>query len=551
MEKVKPIKWLMTHSKGQRLNMALLIIFNAIFSVLSVAFAFAIKGILDGAELGLKNQILTYSIAIVVIVILQFAFRFFISFLSERIRHKLEMDYKTHIFSQILKKKQDKISAYHSGELMNRLTADVRIVAEGMSEIVPSVVAAVTRLLCAVVALVLLDPIFALAFSVAGLLVFIVITFLRKILKSLHKKVQETDGRVRSFMQECIENILAVKVFSVDDKINDRAVNLQDQNFKYKMKRKNYGAFAHSTYNLIFSAGYLFALIYGAVKMIDTGMSFGALSAILQLVNNVQVPFMTLSNVLPKYYGMVASAERLIEIEKVENEPIFNLVDKDELYDKMQSIAIENLTFTYDRGKVLKEVNAVINKGEFVTISGVSGVGKSTLIKLLLGVYPIEQGRIVVKTSDGDVELNSSTRCLFSYVPQGNMIFSGSLLDNVTFINSSATKDEIDRALKISCAEDFISQLPNGINTIIGENGIGLSEGQIQRIAIARAILTNAPVMLLDEATSALDEGTEKQLLDNLKQLTDKTFIVVSHKKSALSFSDKNLVVSNGKIVEK
>lgn len=549
MKKERPLEWIVKHSKQQRIKMAMLILSNALFSVLSILFAFAIKEIIDSATVYKDlNRLTIYAIGICGIVVLQFVFRVVINGLTEHIRGKLEMEYKSHIFANILNKKQDKISAYHSGELMTRLTADVAVVADGVTGILPTVVSAFARLICAVIALVILDWVFAIAFTVAGLLVFLVISLLRGKLKSLHKKAQETDGKVRSFMQECIENLLAVKVFSVNDKIERQANELQRENFKIKMRRKNYSVIGHATYNFIFSAGYLFALIYGGIKILD-GMSYGTLSAILQLVNNVQVPFASLSNVLPKYYSMFASAERLMEIEEMESEPRSEKIDKT-VYRDMKGIAFAGVDFSYGRDKVLSGADFYVNKGDFIMIEGTSGVGKSTLMKLMLGVYPPDAGEIYADIDGERVMLDSGTRALFSYVPQGNMLFSGTLYDNVTFIKENATDEEIKRALEISCAYDFISELPQGLNTVVGENGVGLSEGQIQRVAIARAVLCSSPIILLDEATSALDEDTERKVLDNLKNLEGVTLIIVSHKKAAANICNRRIKIKNKKIAE-
>ena len=545
---MKPLKWIIKMSEKQKAKMIWLILSNAFFSVLSVVFAFAIKEIIDGAVSGDKNKLLIWSLVIIGIVVLQFVFRVITNGLAEHIKGKLEITYKTHIFSEILKKKQDKIIGYHSGELMNRLTADVSVVSDGASTIFPTVVSAFTRLVCAVVALVVLDWHFAIAFTVAGALVFAVISLLRGKLKNLHKKAQETDGKTRSFMQECIENLLAVKVFSVNEKIEERSNKLQSENFNVKMTRKNYSVVGHAVYNFIFSAGYLFALIYGAVKIVGGVLSYGALSAILQLVNNVQVPFASLSNVLPKYYAMLASAERLIEIEKIENEDAQRPFDRDKVYSNLDKIVIDKVTFAYDRDVVLKDASSSISKGDFVMITGASGVGKSTLMKLMLGVYPPFDGCVYALSGKEKIPLDGNTRSLFSYVPQGNMLFSGTLRDNVTFINSDATEEDIERALKISEAYSFVKELPLGLDTVVGENGIGLSEGQIQRIAIARAVLCSAPIMLLDEATSALDEQTEVKVLNNLKQIDGITLILITHKKAAANICNRKLELKGKKI---
>lgn len=551
MKKQKPIKWLIKRSKKQAFKMGLLILSNAILSILSVVFAFIIKEIVDSATVHKDiYRLITFAMVILGIVVFQFAFRMVITCLTEHVRAKLEMEYRSYVFSKILDRKYEKISGYHSGELMNRLTADVSIVADGVSSILPTVVSALARLICAVIALVILDWIFAVAFTVAGLLVFITMSLLRGKLKSLHKSAQETEGKVRSFMQECIENMLAVKVFSINGKIEKQADQLQQENFKVKMRRKNYSAVGHATYNFIFSAGYLFALIYGCVMILDASLTYGSLSAILQLVNNVQVPFMSLSNVMPKYYSMVASAERLMDIEDIEAESNKKYVNAQDTYEKLKGISIRDLTFTYDRDKVLSNACFYINKGDFVMIEGSSGAGKSTLIKLMLGVYNTDSGEIALDLENKELPIDGSCRTLFSFVPQGNMIFSGTLRDNVTFINDKATDEEIDRALNISQASDFIDKLPNGLDTVVGENGVGLSEGQIQRIAIARAVLCNAPIILLDEATSALDEETERKVLDNLRGLENITLIIISHKKAAASICNRRMKIKNKQILE-
>jgi ATP-binding cassette subfamily B protein len=199
---------------------------------------------------------------------------------------------------------------------------------------------------------------------------------------------------------------------------------------------------------------------------------------------------------------------------------------------------------------VLKNADIYINKGDYVMISGPSGEGKSTLIKLLMGVYSPASGELYADLGDKRIDFGVGTRGLFSFVPQGNMLFSGSLRDNVTFIKSDASEEEINYALKVSESEEFVSRLPNGLDTIVGEDGVGLSEGQIQRIAIARAVLTGAPIMLLDESTSALDEETERKVLNNLRAMEGKTLIIISHKKAAANVCNRIIRIKDKRFVE-
>ena len=316
------------------------------------------------------------------------------------------------------------------------------------------------------------------------------------------------------------------------------------------MKRAKYSVGGHAIYNMIFSLGYIFALIYGAFKIYNGVLGYGSLSAILQLVNNVQVPFASLSNVIPKYYAMMASAERILEIENIENEDQDLLQDRNSVYDLLQNICVTDLKFSYDQEVVFDGASLTINKGDRVLIEGESGIGKSTFVKLMLGVYKPESGNLTVNCKESKFDLSEKTRSLFSYVPQQNLLFSGSLYDNLTFINKDATSEQISEALRISCADEFVRDIKGGLDAKVGENGLGLSEGQIQRIAIARAIISGAPIMLLDESTSALDEKTEKKLLNNINCLKDKTLILISHKNSAREICNRVVKIYDKKFKE-
>ncbi len=549
MKNKNAVKWIAKNTKKEAFKLVVLILLNAVFSVMSVLFALAMKTVLEGARLSNKPLIVNGAIYLGVIILLQFIFRILINGLTEHVEAKINWHLRANLFSKILNKKYEKISGYHSGELLNRLTNDVPVVAKGVTGILPVLVGAVARLLSAVVALIILDWIFAVAFTVAGILVFLVIILMRTKLKALHKGIQATEGRSRSFMQECIENLLAVKVFSVNDKINAKSNRLIKDNFDVTMKRRNRAVLGNATYNFIFSAGYFFALVYGAVKIFSGSLFYSDLLAILQLVNNVQVPFASISGVIPSYYSMVASAERIIEICDVEEEELLENFNESEVYENLKSINLSDVTFAYDKENVLARASAVIEKGDFAVVTGSSGTGKSTLIKLLLGVYKVDGGELYLDAGK-KILLNENTRALFSYVPQGNMLFSGTIKDNVTFAWPTATDEDVDFALKTACAKEFIDELPDGLNTVVGEKGSGLSEGQVQRLAISRALLTGAPIIILDESTSALDEKTEETLLANLKELKDKTFIIVSHKKAPLSICNKRLNVENGEITE-
>jgi ATP-binding cassette subfamily B protein len=522
--------------------MALLIIANTAFAVCGVVFALLSRGVIDGAAAGDKHSLIYFSLLLLGIILSQLFLRMLGRNIEEVIKARLEIGYRTKLFTQILHKDYAAITAYHSGELLNHLTSDVTIISEGVTTILPSLVSMLTRLICAFAVLIALDGRFALAFVIGGSLLFIIVGAFRGIMKRMHKKAQETDGKLRSFMQESIESLLVIKIFGAEGQIADQSSILQQDNYRAKMKRITGSIFANAGFNFVFQIGYLYALVWGAYKIYLHAISFGTLTAVIQLVGQVQTPFLGLSGLLPRYYGALASAERIMELEKLAEDAELNSSELDfaGFEQKFSAIVFADIAFKYDRDNILEDFNFTINKGDFVLLAGSSGIGKSTLIKLLLGVFTPDQGEIYLQIHDGTrIQAGRYSRKLFAYVPQGNFLLSGTIRENIAFVNPRASDNEILEAARVSCAEEFIQQLPEGFNTIIGEKGFGLSEGQVQRIAIARAILSDAPIILLDEASSALDELTEQRLLKNLRSMINKTCLMISHRPAARNICNK------------
>ena len=511
-----------------------------------------VQSIIDGATQAKDfNIVIKFALCMLFLVAFQMILNITKNSLSERCSARLEMILKKYILDLVIKKDYQCVTSYHTGDLQNRMFNDVTLVANGFTTIIPESAYFGAKLLSSLIYLIVIDKIFALIFVIGGFTIFFITRILRKTLKKLHKKVQETEGKTRSFIQEILTNLLVIKAFAVDEKVNETTDELQNDNFKARMTKRNFSICANVGLGSIFSIGTVFAIAFGAYGILFKAMTYGTVTAIIQLVNQVQSPFVSLSGIMPKYYNTIASAERLMELDDLPDEEEINKneIDKDAVYRALKSIEFENITFSFDRDFILDNTSLSINKGDFVAIMGISGIGKSTLLKLLLGVFNVNSGSIYLNTDNSKIFIDKNTRKLFSYVPQGNMLISGTIKDNITFINPSATDDEIAKAIEISCAKQFIDELPLGIETVIGEKGMGLSEGQIQRLAIARSLLANSPVLLLDEATSALDEQTEKQFLTNLKTLDNITCLIVSHKKAALDICNKSIKIKNGKII--
>ncbi|WP_296967377.1 ABC transporter ATP-binding protein [uncultured Eubacterium sp.] len=545
------LKWMWHTFNKERWQIFVLIFTNTLNAVLTIIYADFSKNIVNAAT---KEHSFDRIVYFAVLFLLIIMFQLFLTLVSrsftERCKARIEVTLRKHILDVVLIKDYQGVTKYHTGEIQNRMTSDVTTISDGFTTILPNLVNFIVRLVCAFVYLVVLDKVFTLVFLVGGILVFAFSFLFRKILKRLHKNVQESEGRVRSFIQEILTSLLVVKSFNVEEKVSGEADELMENNYKTKMKRRLFGIFANAGINTTFNLGYVFALAYGSYRLLH-GLDYGNLVAMLQLVNQIQQPFASLSGMLPKYFALLASAERIIELDNIKDETQQNKndVNVELIYDSLNCIDFNNITFAYDRDLILDDTSLIVNKGDFVAIMGISGIGKSTLLKLLLGVFTVNSGSITLDVNGEKILVDCHTRKMFSYVPQGNFLMSGSIKDNLTFINSNVTDEEIKNAVRISCADQFVYDLPDGLDTVIGERGIGLSEGQLQRLAIARSILSKSPIMLLDEATSALDEATELRFLKNLKEMQDKTCIIVSHKTAALEICNKHIQIIDGKIV--
>ena len=521
-------------------KVVILTLFNILFAFFAVFFALCCKKIIDGATARNKEEIIIYSCLFLGIIIIQFILKTLISYIYELTKSKLLKENRQALLNELLNKEYASINKYHSGELLNRIFSDVEIVCEGISSLIPEFMNMSTRLITALVILFVLDYKFALIFLSSGVILFFIAYLYRKKIKKAHRDVLEKEDKLRSFYQESVENNLVIKIFNNKDKIISKGENVQDDYVKSRIKRRILSIQANSGLSLVFNLFYLFALVWGAINIYNNEfvMGYGTLFALLQLVSQISGPIANLSSLIPQFYGVLASADRIVEIYKLPNEE-----KCEEINTKFDKLAVSNVSFGYKDNLVLKDVSFDVNKKDFIAITGLSGGGKTTLFNLLLGVYKNYKGKIVV---NDQYQPGIETRNLFSYVPQGNTLFSGTIRENLTFLNDSISEEKIKKAL-IDSQSEFVFDLEKGIDTVIGEKGLGLSEGQAQRLALARCLIHDSDVLLLDEATSALDEVTEAKVLENVLKL-EKTVIIVTHRNKALSLCNKQLILDDGYI---
>ena len=567
MKQKNTLQWLSIAAGKAKLLVGVLVAVQAVLSVSSIAFAFVLRRIINMAVDGVQGGFWASLALLVGILLGQIVLSAASRFLSEYTSAAVENRFKHRLFAALLTGNYASVTAVHSGEWMNRLTSDTTIIAGGVTQIVPGLIGMLVRLFGALAAILWLEPRFFWVLVPGGAAMLALTYGFRKILKRLHKNIQEADGTLRVFLQERLESLLIVRTFAKEQQTAAQADNLMEQHKAARMKRSNFSNLCNIGFAGAMNGAYLLGIGFCGYGILTGTMSYGNLMAIMQLVGQVQSPFANITGYLPRYYAMLASAERLMEAEAFAPDSEHPLAEEKvlEFYrTKLTALRLEHASFTYQppvRAEeeqppmpvVLKDIDLTIRKGEYIAFTGPSGCGKSTVLKLLMCLYPLDAGSRTLETTCGTQPLTAAWRSLFAYVPQGNQLLSGTIRDIVSFGDPRKAQDDagILRALRIACAEDFVQKLEKGLDTMLGEHGQGLSEGQMQRIAIARAVFSEHPILMLDEATSALDEATAQQLLENLRRMTDKTVLMVTHRTDQTDFFDRELSFSKDGIRQK
>ena len=543
--------WLQKETRPYRASISLLTCLAVVTTLVSLAFAYLVSYVINSADAGNKRQLWIFSAVLLALVLLKILLKTFDVFFAEKLRARLTADLRTRTFGKILRSNYAKISSYHSGELVNRLTTDIHEIAIDTVGLMPALVGMSVQCLGSIIALLTIEPLFTGIYVVCGAVFAGVAALFRRQIKKRQKEVLRTDGEQRSFMQESVGSIMTIKAYSAEEKSEIKCSDFARKYYDSRMKRNHVRSGMSGIFTLLSNSGLIFAVIWCGVSVLyGKTDDFGSILSIVLLLMQFQQPLTGFSSVIPAYYSRIASGERLAEIEDIPDETLSAESQAVVSYNNLQKIHLRNISFTYGRESVLSNVNAEIEKGDIVCLLGTSGSGKSTLFKLLLSIFTPTDGEITLQTTDGTESLLSAKdRRLFAYVPQGNFLFSGTIYENLTFFSDekdeNILKDKISKALHTACAE-YVYDLPEGLQTKLSERGAGLSEGQLQRLAIARAILSERPILLFDEATSALDAPTEEQLLQNLKALTGKTCLIVTHRPAALAIADKTFALTDG-----
>lgn len=530
------LEFLKHTSKGYRTRIGMIILIGLVEVAFSLAFVWYSKIIIDTATQGVKGELFYYAILLIVLIILQILFRLLDIRLRRMTEVRMANSIRHNVFSHLLYTRWQDLSAMHSGDMITRIIKDTDDVINVIVTALPLAIVTATQFAGAVALLYFLDPTLAIILGVGMPLLALLSKRYYTHMRKYTLEVKESESMITSMVGESLLNQVVIRTFERQENELKRLDKLQSKLHRSVHKRTNVSIFANLMMGITFNGGYITAFLWSTYGLASKTVTFGMVTAYLQLVNRIQRPIFNLIRLLPSIVAAKTAVERLIYITdfKLEENKTKTLLEGN------VTLKIKNLSFAYstESKPVLSDFSMTVKPGTMVAVMGETGVGKTTLLRLLLALIKPDSGSIVIEDEAQSVVVSESTRSNFVYVPQGGSLFSGSIRENLLLGNEDADDEELSRVLHIASAK-FVFDLPNGLDTVLGENGAGLSEGQAQRVAIARSLLRPGKILLLDEATSALDNETEHLFLKNLKQeIGDRTVLFITHHTEIATFCD-------------
>lgn len=534
------LKWLWSSSKGNRLQAFLNAIIGLLGVVVSLSSVWAVQRAIDIASHNVAGNIYIAVFVMALLILSDFALSVASIWVQNLLGIKAQNRMQQKLLERILKSEWKGKESHHSGDILNRLELDVNNVVDFITVTIPDAISTLALFIGAfsyllsmdwrlAVVIVVMFPIFLLCSKI----------YIRQ-MRGLTSEVRGSDSKVQSILQETIQHRMLLKTLEGEDMAVDRLEAQQRELRHNVIRRTKFSVFSSLTIGIGFSFGYLIAFTWAAVRLSLGTLTFGGMTAFLQLVNKIQRPARQLTRLVPTFVSVLTAAERLLELQETPLEQ----QGKPIKINGPIGIEVDNVSFKYDDGdeNTINDLSVDFKPNTCTAILGETGVGKTTLIRLLLALLKPTKGNIYIYNDTGKKEMTSLMRNNFSYVPQGNTLMSGTIRDNLKMGNPMANSEDMKDALIQSCA-DFVFELPDGLDTMCTELGGGLSEGQAQRISIARSLLRNSSIILFDEATSALDPETEKQLLNNILKQKNKTIIFITHRQAVVDYCDKTITL--------
>ncbi len=538
-------KWVMEQTKPHAkalMGIALISLFQSVVSLGMMLFA---RSIIDGATL---NGIVYSNVAMYgLVIVASLALTAMNSIVTVVVNERFAFSIRIKVYDSVMNSTWKDISKYHSGDIVTRLSSDIDIVATGVAEVIPSIFSLGLNLVVAFGALAFFDIKIALFALFLGPISALIGIITGRKMRPIQNRIQQSESKYKSYMQESVGNLVVYKAFNAQGLANSTISELRRERLYWIKKRQNISAISGAFLGGSFQLGYVVALVYSAGQLSSGLISYGTMSMFIQLVSQIQAPVVGLSKLLPRVVAISTSAARVIEIKDIEKE------DQNFEINQVDGLGIKatDVSFAYGSEVILENASANINKGEFVAMMGTSGIGKTTFIRLIMAYLSPDKGALQIYSKEGEgKDINAGVRKYISYVPQGNTLISGKIIDNIRVGCKDISEEEIWELLKVVSVDEFVRSTPEGLHTVIGEKGLGISEGQAQRISICRALAKKAPILILDEATSALDEATEIAVLQHLRDHTKGlTCLLISHRKSIMNYCDRCIRIKDKKII--
>ena len=531
-------KWLWQAWRGNRRQAILNVCAGIAGVVLSLLFVNTMQRSIDIASGAEEGSLYLWVSAMAVIMFAEFGVNISRIWIKNILGIKAQNEMQRQMLDRLLRAEWKGRDRHHSGDITNRLENDVSTVVTFLTETLPNMLSTLLMFLGAFTYLCLMDYMLALI-TVGMLPIFLLLSriYISK-MRKYTRRIRNFDSKVQSILQETVQNRMLIKTLECGDMVINRLDNRQI-NLRHHVKRRTrFSVLSNVTLHGGFAIGFLIAFLWSTYRLSQHAITFGAMTAFLQLVNRIQTPAKDLTRLAPAFVAVLTAAERLIELEEMPQEEDGENIS----LPSPCGIKLCNVSFGYDDGdeNIIDNLSFDFPPGSCTAVLGETGAGKTTLIRLLLGLLKPKYGTITIYNDEQNHNMSALMRCNMVYVPQGNTLMSGTIRDNLLMADPNATDHDMMEALHTACA-DFVAALPEGLYTTIDEKGGGLSEGQSQRITIARALLRKRSIMLFDEATSALDPETEKMLLTNILKNKEQTIIFITHRMAVLEYCDKRL----------
>ncbi len=555
----KEWKWLLRYVSKYKLQIALYVVIGLLSTAMGLGSSVASKYLIDSVISHNSDTIVKSAALAVGLAVTQIVVGAVVSRIATVVGTKVSTEIRASVYEHITYSKWEDIRKYHSGDLLNRIEGDVGAVSSSIISYIPSVFTRSAQFFGCLAVVLYYDPTMAIFAFMSAPFLFFSSRISTKMMRKYNKESREMNGKILSFYSESIQNLQTIKAFDITRRyVEQMKINLQ----LYRKIRLDHDKFSIVMTLCMSIIGLVVAYTcygWGVYRLWQGAISYGTMTLFLQISGQLTSSFSSLVSLVPSAISIATASGRIMEITDL---PIEESKD-DEKAEKMEKSANENgvtirskdITYTYPDGDkpVVRDISFIAAPGETIALIGPSGEGKTTILRLILGLVEPDSGEITMETKDGDkISVSESTRRFCSYVPQGNAIFSGTVADNLRIVRPEATDEELVEVLKTADAWSFIKELPSGIFTEISEKGVNFSEGQVQRMSIARAILRDAPVIVMDEATSALDAKTEETVLANMmKAYPNRTRIITTHRPSMLQYCTRVYKINeNGNLIE-